>query len=201
MTAFVIGNGVSRRGIDIARLRDHGHVYGCNLIFRDHDVDVLVATDRPISDHIQDQGYAHTHRFYTRRPRSNSGAQAVPQPYHGFSSGPIALGLAALDHANPIYLVGFDMGPDAQGRFNNIYAGEEFYKAPGSTPTYTGNWCRQLVQICGDFPDTIFYRVYGDTTQRIDALDRVRNLRHITLDRLFQAINTAEESRCRLTNA
>ena len=187
--------------MDLDQLARHGAVYGCNLVFRDHPVSVLVATDRPIADHIQDTGVPRQCRFYTRRPRAGTGALAVPQPYHGFSSGPIAVALAAQDRAGPIYLVGFDMGPDLNGRFNNIYAGAEFYKAPGSNPTYTGNWCRQLVKICGDFPDVIFYRVYGDTTQRLGDLDRVRNLRHITQADLIQAINTAEESRCRLTNA
>ena len=44
-TAFVIGNGVSRKGIDLNLLNKHGTVYACNAIYRDYDPDYLVAVD------------------------------------------------------------------------------------------------------------------------------------------------------------
>ena len=194
MTAFVLGNGLSRKDIDISALIPQGAVYGCNLVYRDHAVTALVATDRPIADSIQDAGYALSHRFYTRRPRADSGALPVPRPYHGFSSGPIALALACQDHCEPIYLLGFDMGPDSSGCFNNVYAGEEFYKAVGASPTYVGNWTRQLVRVMQDWPQTTFYRVYGNTTAQIAELDRVRNLRHITQEQFLASINNPKGS-------
>ena len=189
MTAFVLGNGISRRAISRDQLQGRGSIYACNLAFEEGPVDVLVATDRPIADWIQDQGYSRDHRFYTRRPRPDTGAHEVPQQYRGFSSGPIAVALACLDHADPVYLLGFDLGPDQQGRFNNIFAGREFYRAPGSSPTYTGNWCRQLVQIMADFSRVRFVRVYGAETAAIAELDRVRNLAHINQDQFLDLIN------------
>ena len=33
---FVLGNGQSRVGVDLEKLREHGKIYGCNAIYRDH---------------------------------------------------------------------------------------------------------------------------------------------------------------------
>jgi hypothetical protein len=64
--AFVLGNGVSRRGIDLEQLRLYGKIYGCNALYREFTPDVLVATDRPIATAIQESGYAQHNEFYTR---------------------------------------------------------------------------------------------------------------------------------------
>ena len=189
MTAFVLGNGVSRESISVAELVQRGAVYGCNLLYLEPGIRVIVATDRAIADRIQDTGYARANRFYTRRPRPDTGALAVPRDYHGFSSGPTAVALALEDHCDPIYLLGFDMGPDALGQFNNVYAGQEFYKAQGSTPTYVGNWCRQLIEIMGRNPGRRFVRVCGETTARLPELDRVKNLEHVSMDQFRSRIN------------
>jgi hypothetical protein len=86
-TAFVLGNGISRRDISPAVLALHGRVYGCNALYREHVPDVLVATDRPIAEHIQQSGYSQQHRFHTRKPLPGLGAREIPRPYYGFSSG------------------------------------------------------------------------------------------------------------------
>ena len=56
--AFVLGNGVSRQGIDLDLLKSLGTVYGCNAIYREFVPDVLISTDVPISEAIQRTGYA-----------------------------------------------------------------------------------------------------------------------------------------------
>jgi len=88
--AFVLGNGVSRQQVDLENLKHFGPIYGCNALYRDFKPTVLVSTDRPISERIQDSGYALEHKFYTRKPTPGSGALPVPQKYYGYSSGPIA---------------------------------------------------------------------------------------------------------------
>jgi hypothetical protein len=150
--AFVIGNGISRQGIALEHLRTLGKVYGCNSLHKDFIPDVLVATDRPISTFIQESGYSAKHTFYTRRPLSGLGALQVPTEYHGFSSGPIAVGISAIDQHATVYLVGFDMGPAENKTFNNVYADTEFYRPSESPPTYTGNWIKQICKIAQDFP-------------------------------------------------
>lgn len=189
MTAFILGNGLSRKHIDLNQLKLHGSIYGCNALYREFTPDVLVATDRPIATQIQESGYSSKHRFHTRKPIANLGAKPVPTEYYGNSSGPIACSLAALDGHKQIYLLGFDLGADQNNSFNNIYAGTEFYKAQGSNPTFTGNWIQQLIKITKDFPSITFHRVHGDTTAVVDEFQRISNLKVVTIENFSNQFN------------
>lgn len=191
--AFVLGNGISRRGIDLQQLQLLGTTYGCNALHREFVPNVLVSTDRPIATHIQESGYSAQHRFYTRRPMPGLGAQAVPKPYFGFSSGPIATGLAAQDGHTHIYLLGFDMGPTETNTINNLYAGTEFYKKVDAPPTFTGNWTKQLCQIARDHPAVQFVRVCGATTASITELNAVPNFTHVDLATFVGRINNKKD--------
>ena len=191
--AFVLGNGTSRRDINVTALGQCGIVYGCNALYREHTPDVLVSTDRPIAEHIQRSGYSAAHRFHTRRPLPELGAREVPKPYFGFSSGPLAVGLAAVDGHRRIYLLGFDLGPSATKTINNLYAGTEFYKPTTAAPTFTGNWIRQLVRIMHDFRAVQFVRVAGAATARLTELESVPNLAHLDLDTFVDRINNKKD--------
>jgi len=179
--AFVLGNGVSRQAIDLTVLKTLGTTYGCNAIYREFEPDVLISTDVPISERIQHDRYSQTHTHYTRKPFPDSGARRIAQKYFGFSSGPVAVGQAALDGAVAIYLIGFDMGPTRNGRFNNIYADTEFYKKSSANPTFSGNWVNQIKTIARDFPKTSFFRIVGDTTAEIRDLLAIPNLTHLQM--------------------
>ena len=192
--AFVLGNGVSRQGVDLDQLRTHGPIYGCNALYREFAPDVLVATDLPIATEIQASGYAQQNRFYTRKPNPDSGALLLPGQYKGFSSGPNACGLAALDGHRQIYLLGFDMGPTLDQGFNNIYANTEFYKTSAHPPTFVGNWIRQLVTIAQDFTATKFIRILGPTTADIAELEKIYNFEHQDLALFVDSINKIQKS-------
>jgi hypothetical protein len=191
--AFILGNGISRRGLPLDDMSKHGHIYGCNALFRDYTPHVLVATDKPIALHIEEIGYAKTNRFYTRRPTPGSSSQAIPKPYFGFSSGPVATAIAAQDNHRKIYMIGFDMGPAVDKKFNNLYAGTEFYKTPDSPPTYTGNWVKQIQQICKEFNSVKFIRVCGPTTARLSELDNIKNMEHLPLERFIDQLNKQKD--------
>lgn len=193
MTAFVLGNGVSRRDIDVNLLLGHGSVYGCNAIYREYIPTVLVATDPGITKEIKSTGYHLRNRFYTRRGHATDGALLVPDEYHGFSSGPIAVALAARDGHDRIYLLGFDLGPDSQGQFNNIYAGSDHYKPQGALPTYTGNWVRQILTVAQDHPRTNFIRIHGPTTAVISEFSQAPNLEIMTIAAFRERINTSKD--------
>jgi len=191
--AFVIGNGISRKGVDLTNLKQLGKVYGCNALYRELTPDVLVATDRPIATAIQESGYAKNNRFYTRKPDPQLGALLLPEAYRGYSSGPNAVGLACLDKNLSIYMLGFDMGPTKDNLFNNIYADTEFYKTSEYPPTFVGNWVDQLVRIAEDFPKTQFIRIYGETTARIAKLDSIANMEHLDLRAFIDRINNKKD--------
>lgn len=191
--AFVLGNGQSRLALDINCLRAEGAIYGCNALYREFTPNVLVATDQPISHAIQNTGYSINNRFYTRKPIPGLGAQRVPQPYYGYSSGPIAVALAAQDNNQAIYMIGFDLGPLTGERFNNVYADTEFYKKSSSRPTYTGNWVRQIIRICKDFPDRSFIRVMGQHTAEISDFQRLTNMISMPMSDFLHRINNTKD--------
>lgn len=191
--AFVLGNGQSRQELDLPAMARLAPVYGCNALYREFEPAVLISTDAPISRAIQESGYSQTHVHYTRKPLPALGARRIPQQYYGFSSGPAAVGIAAIDRHRKIYLIGFDLGPTRTGHFNNIYADSEFYKKSSATPTYTGNWVRQLVTVARDFPQTQFVRVQGATTANIDELVNIPNLEHVSMIDFVDRINNAKD--------
>lgn len=192
-TAFVLGNGISRRGLPLHDIRQHGPIYGCNGLHRDFIPDVLVSTDKPIALSIEESGYPLTNKFYTRRPTAGKGSLEIPRPYFGFSSGPVATALAASDKHHRIYMIGFDMGPTENKKFNNLYADTEFYKTSDSGPTYTGNWAKQIQQICREFSDIKFIRVCGTTTARLTELDAIPNMQHLPLAEFIDRLNKQKD--------
>lgn len=155
--AVVLGNGRSRAGLDLDSIRKFGKVYGCNALYREFSPDVLVSTDKGISEEIQHSGYSMNNIHYTRKPIDGLGSLPIDRLLYGYSSGPIALGLAARA-ANCIYFAGFDLSGD-NGKFNNIYAGTAHYKSIDSNATYYGNWVRQISEIMRQHPDRKFIRI------------------------------------------
>ena len=186
--AFVLGNGVSRQQVDLSELKKHGTIYGCNALYRDFTPDVLISTDTPISEAIQNSGYALSNTMYTRKPIAGSGAKLIPQNYFGYSSGPIALALATERDYPVIYIIGFDMGPAANGRFNNIYADTEFYKKSSSTPTYTGNWARQMASVMTENRRKNYIRVCGPTTAIVQEFKKIPNLLNMPMSEFLERI-------------
>ena len=193
MAAFVLGNGISRGPIDIDLLKTRGDVYACNAVYRTHRVTALVATDRGMAEEIQASGYPGHNRFYTRRPNATTGAQRVPQEYFGYSSGPIALALACADGHDRIYLLGFDLGPTEQGRFNNLFAGTAHYKSRDSGPTFSGNWIKQIMKIGRDFPAVSVIRVHGATTAEVPEFGQASNLSRVDFAQFIERINTGKD--------
>jgi hypothetical protein len=188
--AIVLGNGRSRQSIDSTFLKQHGTVYACNAVYREFTPDVLIATDLPIAQAIQESGYALKHRFYTRKPMEGLGAQRLSKEYYGFSSGPNAVGRACLDGYTQIFMLGFDLGT-TNGQFNNIYADTDFYKKSTAPPTFSGNWVKQIAQICKDYSTREFVRVMGPESATIPTLDAIPNLKNMTILDFKDRINTS----------
>jgi hypothetical protein len=110
--------------------------------------------------------------------------------YRGYSSGPNAVAIAATDGNQQIYLLGFDMAPSESGGFNNMYADTEFYKPTTATPTYTGNWVRQLCTVFADYPSVQFIRVTGTTTADIAEFKNITNVESLSIADFANRINT-----------
>jgi hypothetical protein len=74
-----------------------------------------------------------------------------------------------------------------------VYAGTEFYKPQGATPTYTGNWVKQITRITEDFPAVKFHRISGKTTAHIPEFDRLKNLIQMPMDTFLDRINNQKD--------
>ena len=190
-TAFVLGNGRSRLSIDLESLRSLGKIYACNGIYREFTPDVLVATDRPIAQAIEESGYALRNVFYTRRPIPESGALTLKRPYQGYSSGPNAVALACYDSMKTVYMIGFDFGSPTP-YLNNVYADTEFYRTSQDKATYSGNWIKQIAQICQDFSRTKFIRVIGKESTHIPEFTTIPNLIHQQISDFQNLLNSKE---------
>ena len=63
---FVLGNGESRKTLDLNVLKTKGKVYGCNAIYRDSVVDALVVVDGGMIHEVYTSGYAAENKVYAR---------------------------------------------------------------------------------------------------------------------------------------
>ena len=180
--AYVLGNGVTRLQVNCENLLDYGVVYGCNRIYEEFSPTVLVSTDKDMSLEIQESGYSSTHFHYTRSQWKikNSGSHILPWVYHGCSSGPAALGLAADSVAESIFVIGFDF-TSSNSNINNIFAGTNNYKPKDAPPTPWRNWVDQIDLIVHKNPNKKFLHVNPCDNFVPDRLKKHDNFVTITM--------------------
>lgn len=184
--AFVIGNGRSRLGLDLNSLKSAGKTFGCNALYRDFSPDVLIATDRGITNEIELSGYPEQHEFFTRTPGHPSSKSIIKN--RGYSSGPIAVTYAAMEGYENIYLIGFDL-VGIKNKHNNMYSSTENYKSVNSEATYHGNWVDQILSIAREFDTQKFIRV-GDHNQYRPPKWNRHNIKYQNIDEFLSEINT-----------
>jgi len=130
--AFVIGNGESRRGIDLNKLHERGKTFGCNALYRDFAPDYLGALDTAICEEIIQSGYADTHKFFCNIDFPGRKFEKLPASKWGLT-GEAMIRLALQMSAEIIILVGFDFDnlhnrkDFLNALINNIYAGTPHY--------------------------------------------------------------------------
>jgi hypothetical protein len=174
-TAFVLGNGTSRKSIDLNQLNDKGTVYGCNALYREFDPDFLVAVDTKMILEINKAAYQHSHSVWTNPNRCFNGM-------NGFNFfNPSALWLASTHDTQDIYIFGFDyQGID--DKINNIYADTPNYKKSHERATYHGNWTKQTMITCQKYSQKRYIRVLGDNGFIPKEFKKIPNLEHINVE-------------------
>jgi transposase-like protein len=189
-TAFVLGNGTSRKSIDLNQLKEHGTVYGCNALYREFEPDYLVAVDAKMILEINKAGYQHDHSVWTNRNRAYDKMNGFNffQSSKGWSSGPTALHLASEHKNNEIYILGFDY-TGIDNKLNNIYANTFNYKKSHEKATYHGNWLRQTLITCQKFSEKRYIRVLGDDAFIPKEFSNIENLSHISIGEFKKIFN------------
>ena len=190
-TAFVLGNGTSRKSIDLNQLKENGTVYGCNALYREFEPDYLVAVDTKMILEINKAGYQHSNQVWTNRNRAFEKMNGFNffQSSKGWSSGPTALHLASEHNNSEIYILGFDY-TGIDDKLNNIYADTFNYKKSHEKATYHGNWLRQTCITCQKFSEKRYIRVVEKESPFIPKeFSKINNLSHITVEEFNKIFN------------
>jgi len=189
-TAFVLGNGESRRGIDINDLKEKGTVYACNAVYRTHQPHWLVAVDPKMMLEIAETDYAVNNKVYSNFNAQYNKVQKLldhvtwSKPSLGWSSGPTALKLACDHGFKEIYILGFDYQGhtvDNKGTrkiLNNIFGGTRNYKKPSDQATFYGNWMNQTKRCLHDYKDITFHRVIPEGWFKPKDIVGADNIQH-----------------------
>jgi len=181
--AFVLGNGTSRKSINLENLKSKGTVYGCNAIYREFEPDYLIAVDTKMILEINKSGFQHNHQVWTNKNKAYAQFTGFNyfNPSKGWSSGPTALNLASDHNNNDLYILGFDyVGLD--DKVNNIYSGTPNYKKVSDRATFHGNWLKQTLIVCQKNTNKRYIRVLGDNPFIPKEFSVLNNLSHITVE-------------------
>ena len=63
--AFVLGNGTSRKNLDLEKLKSKGKIYGCNALYREFTPDYLIAVDVKMILEINQYKWQYDNIVYT----------------------------------------------------------------------------------------------------------------------------------------
>lgn len=170
--AFIIGNGISRKSIDLNTLIGKGAIYGCNALYRTfNNWDYLVAIDDGMIDELsrinfkngeliippEDERYEPLEYSKYRR-RSNAGMNAMMES--------IRRG------AKYLYCLGFDFLLEGDISVDNIYKDSPNY-GPETHANKSDNYNRikYLEWFISKYPDVKFIFVIPDNakTKRVEG--------------------------------
>jgi hypothetical protein len=189
--AFVLGNGESRKGIDINDLKEKGTVFACNAVYRTHRPDFLVAVDPKMIFEIAETDYpvhnkvwSNFNAQYNKHPKILNHVNWF-KPSLGWSSGPTALRMACEHGFREIYILGFDYQGLNQGKrytLNNIFGDTRNYKKRNDEATFYGNWMNQTKRCLQDFKDVQFHRVIPKGWFKPKDIEWAGNIDHPTTE-------------------
>jgi len=199
--AFVLGNGESRKGIDIDDLKKHGTVFACNGVYRTDKPDFLIAVDPKMvleiaeSDYLlQNKVYSNFNAQYNKNPKILDHVQWF-KPSLGWSSGPTALRMACDRGFKEIYILGFDYqglsegGKNNRFKVNNLFKDSRNYKKGNEQATFFGNWMNQTKKCLQDYPDVKFHRVIPKDWFQPKDLQWKDNIDHPSTEEFLDKFN------------
>lgn len=165
MIAYCIGNGESRRFLNLPKLTSNKTTVGCNALHRDIAVDHLVCCDRRMVDEaIQSENTTTTKIYvremwfkYFRKIKKDKRITHLPSlPYKGdrkidhpdhWGSGTYALLVAAnLPNITELRIIGFDLY-NKDSKVNNIYKNTMHYAKKDDKPVDYSYWVYQAQKV------------------------------------------------------
>jgi len=171
--ALVVGNGESRKNLNLEKFKSKYTIVGCNALHRDIIVDHLICCDRRMADEaVKNPNTTNTKIYvrkswfhYFRKILKNKNIIELPAlPYQGESkkdhpdnwgSGGYALLVAANLGFNEIDIIGFDLYP-VKEKVNNFYKGTDNYAKPDGQAVDYSYWVYQIGQLFFYYPNITF---------------------------------------------
>ena len=111
--AYVIGNGPSRKGFDLEKLKASGQTYGCNALYRDFMPDFIFSVDtkmtmKMVEDKVGLQTVHYAPSLEVNRKQSKGMLHLIPNNPH-WISGNAAFWTAGVHGHKNIYLLGLSL--------------------------------------------------------------------------------------------
>lgn len=171
--AVVIGNGESRKTVNLELYRNSYVFFGCNAIHRDTVVDHLICCDRRMVDESTNNPNTSNTQIYVRsnwyhyfkKIKKNKNINLLPKlPYTGdtkkdqpdhWGSGVYALLLAADMGFTEIELLGYDLYSN-NTLVNNIYKGSKNYSKETANAVDYSYWVYQIGKVFNNYPNSQF---------------------------------------------
>lgn len=181
-TAFCLGNGESRKGLDLNELKTKGLLIGCNKIYSEIDPHVICGIDNLMRKEILNQQLTASYIGSCREPYFNKTTQRDSTRFNleysyrngiidlseaikhypkdvGFNSGVISLIVASyIQNIKTIYMLGFDFHHSGfQHKNNNLYNNQ-----PTIRPEGYANQINSVLSACNPRVNVIIVKKEGD---------------------------------------
>ena len=170
----VIGNGESRKVVDLYQLQWLGETIGTNAIHRDFHPDHLVCCDRRMVQEAVNSNFenpVYTRTDWYKQFSFWSNVRRVPElPYNGdkrpddpfqWGSGGHALNLACILQPKFVVMLGFDLYSTTKF-VNNVYKDTEHYLNADKNPVDPSYWIYQTAKIFEHYPKVKFIQIQPD---------------------------------------
>lgn len=193
--AIVIGNGESRKHINLQNLTGNITMIGCNAVHRDAIVDYLVCCDyRMVDEAVRNINNCQT-LIYTRQEHiskfpNHKNVVRVPEiPYpqiqridydRNWGSGPYAILIAGNLNFNQYYLLGFDLYGNGNC-VNNIYKDTKNYAGSQSHSIDPSYWIYQTAKLFTIFNQKNFF-IVNESQWKIPEQWNLPNVSFLDID-------------------
>lgn len=202
---FCIGNGESRKELNISSLRHYGLIYGCNKAYLSEKFDLLISVDEYIINKIKESDFKgmFLYRQWTEDKKNlkplrlsnfdNDGENILSEQTldRGGCSGPLSIQIMAEQPGiKNIFMLGHDLcgvNGKIDGKINNLFKGTKGYGDEDSDAFY-GNMIDQLKVVFEEYPEKYFYRVGNIEDEFPKEWSGLRNINFISYDEMWKKI-------------
>ena len=196
---LVIGNGESRKDIDIDKLECPK--VGCNAIYRHYNTDYLVCVDKRMLQEALNANANYNSLIYTRqeyfKPYTKRLREVPPLPHAGYErpdlpkhwgSGPYAVLLGAMySKTREVHMLGFDLY-SKDGKINNIYKDTPNYKVSEKSAVDPRYWIYQIGKVMEHYP-LINFIVYQEAAWQLPKAWKYPQVKVDKISNIYYNIN------------